>query len=155
MAEAMRRGGFVVQVTAGRVRLPMPAGRVRRIVQAVLRGEPGAVRRAGGRGTVAVTFLGPAGMRVLNRAWTGHDRSTDVLSFALTLPGGGTAADVYICAAVARRSARELGITAMEEIVRLVVHGTLHALGYDHPDGGGRTRSAMWRRQERYVKALA
>ena len=41
-----------------------------------------------------------------------------------------------------------------EELVRLVVHGTLHVLGYDHPDGPGRTRSAMWRRQERYVRRL-
>jgi ssRNA-specific RNase YbeY (16S rRNA maturation enzyme) len=36
-----------------------------------------------------------------------------------------------------------------------VVHGTLHALGRDHPEGLARTRSAMWRRQERYVEALA
>jgi hypothetical protein len=35
------------------------------------------------------------------------------------------------------------------------VHGTLHALGRDHPEGAGRTRSAMWRRQEHYVEALA
>jgi ssRNA-specific RNase YbeY (16S rRNA maturation enzyme) len=41
-----------------------------------------------------------------------------------------------------------------EELVRLVVHGTLHVLGYDHPTGPGRTRSAMWRRQERYVRRL-
>lgn len=155
MAERARRGGFVILVTADRVRLPLPADRVRRIVRTVLRGEPGAARRAGGRGAVAVTFLGPAGMRALNRAWKGQDRSTDVLAFALKPPGGGTAAEVYICAAVARRAARDLGITAAEEIVRLVVHGMLHALGYDHPEDDGRTRSAMWRRQERYVKALA
>jgi len=34
------------------------------------------------------------------------------------------------------------------------VHGTLHVLGYAHPDGSGRTRSAMWRRQEAYVRRL-
>ncbi len=38
-----------------------------------------------------------------------------------------------------------------EELIRLVVHGTLHALGRTHPEGEGRTRSPMWRRQERYV----
>jgi probable rRNA maturation factor len=42
-----------------------------------------------------------------------------------------------------------------EELIRLVVHGTLHVLGYDHPDHGERERSPMWRRQERYVEALA
>jgi len=41
-----------------------------------------------------------------------------------------------------------------EELVRLAVHGTLHVLGYDHPDAAGRMRSPMWRRQERYVRRL-
>jgi ssRNA-specific RNase YbeY (16S rRNA maturation enzyme) len=34
------------------------------------------------------------------------------------------------------------------------VHGTLHVLGYDHPEGTGRTRSGMWRKQEAYVRRL-
>jgi hypothetical protein len=41
-----------------------------------------------------------------------------------------------------------------EELIRLAVHGTLHVLGYDHPAGPGRARSAMWRRQERYMRRL-
>jgi probable rRNA maturation factor len=32
-----------------------------------------------------------------------------------------------------------------------VVHGVLHALGYDHPDGDARLSSPMWRRQEALV----
>jgi probable rRNA maturation factor len=36
-----------------------------------------------------------------------------------------------------------------------VVHGTLHVLGWDHPDDESRTRSPMWRRQEQYVADLA
>jgi ssRNA-specific RNase YbeY (16S rRNA maturation enzyme) len=36
------------------------------------------------------------------------------------------------------------------------VHGTLHVLGYDHPEGEARTHSPMWRRQERALaRALA
>jgi len=62
--------------------------------------------------------------------------------------------DVYICPWVARREARARGIPPKEELIRLVVHGTLHAVGREHPDGPDRTRSAMWRRQERYVEAL-
>jgi probable rRNA maturation factor len=42
-----------------------------------------------------------------------------------------------------------------EELARLVVHGTLHVLGWDHPETEDRTRSPMWRRQERYVDRLA
>ena len=39
--------------------------------------------------------------------------------------------------------------------VRLIVHGTLHVLGYDHPETATRSRSAMWRKQERLVARLA
>jgi probable rRNA maturation factor len=78
-----------------------------------------------------------------------------VLSFALTTPAEELIGDVYISAWVARREAQSRGISAREELIRLLVHGTLHVLGRDHPEGPARTRSAMWRRQERYVEALA
>ena len=41
-----------------------------------------------------------------------------------------------------------------EEIARLVVHGVLHTLGYDHPENEGREASDMWRRQERLLRRL-
>ena len=63
--------------------------------------------------------------------------------------------DVYVCPWVAAREARTRGIPVRQELIRLLVHGTLHALGYDHPEGERHTRSAMWRRQERYVETLA
>ncbi|MFL5402872.1 MAG: rRNA maturation RNase YbeY [Gemmatimonadales bacterium] len=129
-------------------RLPLPRAVVRRAVLAVLAGE----RRDA---LVSITFLGPAAMRRLNAQHKGHDRPTDVLTFAMKAPAGPTIGDVYICSSVARQEARTRGISAREELIRLVVHGTLHALGREHPEGAGRTRSAMWRRQERYVEALA
>jgi probable rRNA maturation factor len=126
----------------------LPPATVRRIVGAVLAGE----RRAA---SVSLTFLGRDAMRRMNREYKGHDRPTDVLSFALTAPDGRAVGDVYLCAWVARREAKMRRIPVRQELVRLVVHGTLHALGYDHPEGEARERSAMWRRQERYVEALA
>ena len=129
-------------------RLPLSAGLVRRTVRTVLRGE----RR---RASISVTFLGREAMRRLNATHKGHDRPTDVLSFALRDPSGGVLGDVYVCRWVAEREARARGIPLREELIRLIVHGTLHALGRDHPEGEGRTSSAMWRRQERYVDALA
>ena len=134
-------------VVQGR-RLPLARALVRRVVEAVLKGE----RR---QGLISVTFLGRESMRRLNAAHKGEDRATDVLSFPLTGPDGQVVGDVYICPWVARREAEAHGISLREELVRLVVHGTLHALGHDHPEGTERTRSAMWRRQERYVEALA
>lgn len=105
-------------------------------------------------GQVSVTFLGPVRMRRLNRRHLKHDRPTDVIAFALRTPDGALMGDVYICRAVAAHQAREVGCSLREELVRLIVHGTLHVLGHDHPAGPGRTRSAMWRRQERLVGRL-
>jgi probable rRNA maturation factor len=134
-------------VVSGR-RLPLPPDAVRRAVETVLAGE----RR---QAYVSITFLGRDAMRRLNAQHKGHDAPTDVLTFALREPDGRAVGDVYICSWVARREARTRGIPLREELVRLVVHGTLHALGREHPEGLARTRSAMWRRQERYVEALA
>lgn len=112
----------------------------------------------GARGAaIDVTVLGAAAMRRLNRRATGRRALTDVIAYGLPLPGGGLHGDVAICPAAARAWLGQgpgAGRGLAEELVRLVVHGTLHVLGYDHPDGPGRTRSAMWRRQERYVRRL-
>jgi probable rRNA maturation factor len=93
---------------------------------------------------VELTLLDAAAMRRLNRWATGRRGLTDVIAYAMPQPDGSLLGDVYICPAV----------DGDEELVRLAVHGTLHVLGYDHPNGSGRTRSAMWRRQERYVRRL-
>jgi probable rRNA maturation factor len=138
----------VSEVLVSGRRLPLSRGLVGRIVRQVLRSE----RR---EAVVSVTFLGRDAMRRLNREHKGHDEPTDVLTFALTDPTGGILGDIYICPWVARREARARGIPLRQELIRLIVHGTLHVVGRDHPEGPARTRSAMWRRQERYVEALA
>jgi probable rRNA maturation factor len=129
-------------------RLPLSSALVQRIVRAVLRAE----RR---QALISVTFLGRDSMRRLNAEHKGHDCPTDVLTFPLATPDGQIIGDVYICPWVAGRQARQLGVPLRQELIRLVVHGTLHALGQDHPEGRERSRSSMWRRQERYVEALA
>ena len=126
----------------------MPRALIRRVVETVLKQE----RR---EGLVSVTFLGRDSMRRLNATHKGHDQATDVLTFALDGPPKQVVGDIYICPWVARREARANRVPLRQELIRLVVHGTLHALGRDHPEGPDRTRSAMWRRQERYVEALA
>ncbi len=107
-----------------------------------------------------LTLLDAAAMRRLNRRAFGRRALTDVIAFALPQPDGTLLGDVYICPAVAerwvrdQRSAAGRGRPLAEELVRLAVHGALHVLGYEHPEGPSRVRSAMWRRQERYVRRL-
>ncbi len=135
------------EVTVGGRPRALPDRTVRRVVEAVLAGE----RR---RAHVSVTFVGREGMRRLNREYKRHDMPTDVLAFALAGPDG-IVGDIYVCPWVARREAAARRVPLREELIRLVVHGTLHVLGHDHPGNGRREHSPMWRRQERYVEALA
>ena len=102
---------------------------------------------------VDITLVSAADMRRLNRRATGRRGLTDVIAYPLPQPDGRLVGDVYICPAAARHVAAQRAALE-EELVRLAVHGTLHVLGYDHPEGSGRTRSLMWRRQERYVRRL-
>lgn len=75
--------------------------------------------------------------RELNMKHLGKDKPTDVLSFPLDditlakydiLPLG----DIFICPDVVLAQAQENGIPIKEEMARLVIHGILHLLGYDH-----------------------
>ena len=86
---------------------------------------------------VSVLLVGDRSMRTLNHRYRGKDRTTDVLSFPLR--GGkhamvqpGLLGDIVICVPAAARQARELGETLRSEVERLLVHGFLHLLGYDH-----------------------
>lgn len=126
-----------------------PAGvaAVRRAVRLVLAGE-----RAG-PALIEVTMLSSQRMRALNRRTFGRDRATDVIAIGMR-HGATLVGDVYVCPAVARRATAHYGVSHREEVLRLVIHGTLHVLGHEHPHGGDRARSAMWRRQERYLAAL-
>jgi probable rRNA maturation factor len=135
-------------IIAGRPPPALPPGAAAAAARAVLRGE----RR---RAILSVTFVGRDRMRQLHRTHLGRARTSDVLAFSLPGPGGLVAGDVYICAWAAARQARRYRVPLREELLRLVVHGTLHALGHDHPEDDRRLTSPMWRRQERYVRALA
>jgi probable rRNA maturation factor len=121
--------------------------RVREAALAALKAER--VRDA----MLSITFVGRAAMSELNRRYLAHHGPTDVISFGLERSGkrGAVIGDIYICPEIARDNAKRQGVPIGEEVLRLVVHGTLHVLGHDHPIDASRTTSKMWRRQERIL----
>jgi probable rRNA maturation factor len=145
---------IIVDVSADGARTPLASARVKRVAVAVLRAE--GVQDA----LVSIAFVSAREIARLNQRHLGHAGPTDVISFALG-PGKEPSAahpvvgDIYIAPDVARTNAMRFGRGVREELARLVVHGTLHVLGHDHPDGTERTTSPMWRRQERLLSSAA
>lgn len=84
---------------------------------------------------VSIEFVGDTRMRRLNREYRKKDRTTDVLAFASREAGGPPSpllGDVVVSVPTARRQASSLGHSLNEELVRLLIHGVLHLVGYDH-----------------------
>jgi probable rRNA maturation factor len=139
-----------VDVSVESGRLGVSRAVIERAVRAALRA--GGIRDA----VISLAFVSNRTIARLNRTHLGHRGVTDVISFGYP-PAADPAplvGDVYVGLEVARAAARARGISAREELVRLAVHGTLHVVGYDHPDGEARTSSAMWRAQERIVRRV-
>ena len=132
-----------VEVAADGVRVPLARRRVADLARAVLEAEGVA------DASISIAFVRPSTIASINREHLGHKGPTDVISFPLAAAAGAPlGGDIYICPDVAARNALDHGVGIREEIARLVVHGALHVLGHDHPEGEGRETSAMWRRQE-------
>jgi len=80
-------------------------------------------------------------MQALNRQHRGVDRTTDVLSFpqldGFPFPPGSELmlGDIVINLHKAERQAKEYGVPFYDELKRLLIHGLLHLLGYDHEQG--------------------
>ena len=109
-------------------------------------------RTDAGEAEVSIAFVGDPEIARLNDDWLGRDGPTDVLSFGLgEMP---LVADIYISVDTARRNADRFGVSPREELLRLVVHGVLHAVGYDHPEGEDRETSEMFLIQERLLERL-
>ena len=84
---------------------------------------------------VSLILVGKPRMQRLNRTYRQRDYATDVLAFPMQDASQFPEAfvgDVVICVPVAISQASKFGNTPDEELLRLLIHGTLHLLGYDH-----------------------
>jgi len=102
-------------------RSALPAARVRRWVAFAL------ARPA----ELSVRIVGEEEGRALNRQYRGKDYATNVLTFDYAREPV-VLADLVLCAPVVEREAREQGKALQAHYAHLLVHGTLHAQGWDH-----------------------
>ncbi len=82
---------------------------------------------------VSIALVSDKTIHKLNKLYRGEDKPTDVLSF--TYNEGGLLGEILISIDTAKRQAKQLGHTLEDEITRLMVHGLVHLLGYDHEAG--------------------
>ncbi len=87
-------------------------------------------------GEVLLILTDDEHMRSLNSHFRAKDRTTDVLSFDLGSPEGvpnaAPSREIYISLEQAQRQAQGWGVSLDEELARLLVHGLLHLIGFDH-----------------------
>ena len=88
---------------------------------------------------VSVKFTDDEEVRALNAAWRGKDKPTNVLSFPMAeeaeLADAQLLGDIVLAQGVCASEAADKGIALETHAAHLVVHGTLHLLGYDHETG--------------------
>jgi probable rRNA maturation factor len=112
-------------------------------------------------GRISLVFVDDAEMRALNARHLGHDYPTDVLSFLLDVgdaepltgkPGRWIEAEIIVSGDTAVRQAPRYGWSPYDELTLYVVHGLLHACGYD--DHSPRDKVRMRRREREVLETL-
>lgn len=105
---------------------------------------------------LSLLFVEADHIRKLNKRFAGDDYATDVLAFPMMEDdeeGSLLLGDVVICPEIAEKNAAELDHPLDNELAALVVHGTLHLLGYDHQRDDDKAR--MEKRAHEILDAFA
>lgn len=92
----------------------------------------------GGEPELCIRFADDEAVQLLNRQWRDKDAATDVLSFPMQEgPDFDTSenlGDIIIAVPYTLRAAAELSLTPSCHMLHLIIHATLHLVGYDHID---------------------
>lgn len=104
---------------------------------------------------LSVSLVSPAEIKKLNKKYRKIDKPTDVLSFAFKdsgLPAVALAeaGEIVLCPQVVKENAEKYGESFKKEIARVLIHGVLHILGYDHKKGG-REAEKMEKKTNYYI----
>ncbi len=86
--------------------------------------------------TITLRFVGSAEGKKLNLTYRHKDYATNVLTFPYeSMPGTDEIfADIVICLPVVEKEAKAQKKAFEQHLIHLIVHGTLHAQGFDHED---------------------
>lgn len=131
--------------------------KIKNIVEKVL-------EREGKKGDISIAFVGQGRIRVLNKKYKGKNRVTDVLSFPESkitfekfrigptkkFQGLG---EIVICLREVSKNTKKHSSNLEKELARILIHGTLHLLGYEHEKDKGAAEK-MEKKQEKYLEEI-
>jgi probable rRNA maturation factor len=123
-----------------------------KIVNLVLKGEKKSEE-------ISIVLIGPAKMRKLNKQYLGKNRTTDVLSFGklqpleFKFPPGKEKelGEIVICLREVRKNTKRLKSIFETELARVLIHGILHLLGYNH-EKSEKEAKKMQEKENYYLK---
>jgi len=127
---------------------------LKRVAKKVLKGE-----NKEGAG-LSVALVGEGRIKELNKKYRRKNRVTDVLAFngnskfkIQNLKFNFGLGEIVICLAEVKKNAKKFNTTFKEELVRVLIHGILHLLGYKHEKSKEQVK-VMERKQEQYLKQV-
>ena len=121
----------IVRRAPGFARAKATDALLRRAARTAFRASPPSGRSF----SVTLVLIADEEMRDLNRLWRGKDAPTNVLSFPADADRDrGFLGDIVVAYETAHSEAKERGISFVDHVSHLVVHGMLHLLGFDHAD---------------------
>ena len=97
---------------------------------------------------LSIALVGQERIKKLNKKYRGKNRATDVLSFSYDGSG-----DIVICLGEVKKNARRFGTTFEKELSKVLIHGILHLLDYDH-EKNEKEAEKMRKKEEYYLSQL-
>ncbi|MCD6402407.1 rRNA maturation RNase YbeY [bacterium] len=110
---------------------------------------------------LSVFLVGPSRIRNLNKKYRGKNRITDILSFGQTqnlkfiMPPNKKEelGEIIVCPRVVKKNAKRYGVSFKEELARVLIHGILHLLGYNH-EKSEKAAKKMREKEEYYLAQI-
>jgi len=124
-------------------RIPIEKKFLEKTANQVLRGEKKKIKE------LSIALVGQERIRELNKRYRGKNRPTDVLSFG----DSNDLAEIVICLQEVKKNANKFKIGFKKELARVLIHATLHLLGYEH-EGLKKEAIAMGKKEEQYLSNI-
>ena len=135
---------ITIHITNRQKSLPIDRRRIRHVVHTILRDAKIA------RAEISIAVVDDPTIARLHQQFLDDPEPTDVLSFVLERSERCLEGEVVVSAETALACATKYKSTPQDELLRYVIHGALHLLGYD--DAAPRQRAAMRKRERKYLQ---